>query len=195
MPPPPSHAATPNQAEPPLPSADLPRWFNEEVHRHESALRAYLHGSFPAVRDVDDVVQESYLRIWQARAARPIHSARGFLFRIARNLALDFVRRERTSPVAAVGDLTALPVVQEGPDAAALASTQEKIHLLATALVALPPVCRQVVMLRKLQNLSRAATATRLGIAEKTVDEHLARGLRKLGQNLRARGVGGYYET
>lgn len=194
MPPSQSHAHTPPPADTPIPAADLPRWFNEEVRRHESSLKAYLHGSFPAVRDMDDVVQESYLRIWQARAAQPIRSARAFLFRIARNLALDLIRHERASPVAAVGDWAALPVVQEGPDAAALASTQEKIRLLAVALVELPPVCRQVVMLRKLSSLSRVATAARLGIAEKTVDEHLARGLRKLGHSLRARGVSGYYE-
>lgn len=173
------------------PQAADPTWFAEEVHRHESSLKAYLHGSFPAVRDVDDVVQESYLRVWQARAAQPIRSARAFLFRVARNLALDLLRRERTSPVAAVGDLTGLPVYEEGPDAAAAAGRQDRIRLLAAALVELPPTCRQVVMLRKLQCLSRTATADRLGIAEKTVDEHLARGLRRLGERLRARGLNG----
>jgi hypothetical protein len=39
------------------------RWFAAEVHPHEPALRGYLWGSCPAVRDVDDVVQESFLRI------------------------------------------------------------------------------------------------------------------------------------
>src|SRR5580693_2470646 len=61
-------------------SVEQIRWFTEEVHPHEPSLRAYLNGSFPTVRDLDDVVQESYLRIWQARAAYPIGSARAFLF-------------------------------------------------------------------------------------------------------------------
>jgi DNA-directed RNA polymerase specialized sigma24 family protein len=65
------------------PDSDNARWFAEEVLPHDRALRGYLRGSFPAVRDVEDVVQESYLRIWRTRAAQPIRSARGFLFRIA----------------------------------------------------------------------------------------------------------------
>ena len=182
---------------PPIASPSQPkdsRWFNEEVYRHDDALKAYLHGAFPSVRDVDDMVQESYFRVWQARATQPIRSTRAFLFRVARNLALDFARHERISPVVAVGNLEDLPVLQDEPGLAEAASTHEKIHLLAAALVALPPVCRQVVMLRKLQSLSRVDTAAALGIAEKTVDEHLARGLRKLGDRLRACGVVGYYE-
>ena len=42
--------------------------------------------------------------------------------------------------------------------------------------------------------LSGAGEKEALDIAEKTVDEHLARGLRKLGDRLRACGVVGYYE-
>src|SRR5438876_12279709 len=59
------------------------RWFAAEVHAHERSLRAYLRGAFPSVRDVDDVVQESYVRVWKARLAHPIQSARSFLFQVA----------------------------------------------------------------------------------------------------------------
>jgi hypothetical protein len=63
---------------------DDTRWFSEEVHAHDSQLKAYLHGRFPSVRcEVDDVVQESYLRVWRIRASQPIHSAKAFLFSIA----------------------------------------------------------------------------------------------------------------
>ncbi len=195
MPPPtPQAAASSPSSRPDWDAGGATRWFSEEVHRHDASLKAYLHGSFPAVRDVDDVVQESYLRIWQARAIEPVRSARAFLFRIARNLALDLVRRERCSPVGMVADLAALPVPAESPSAASAASTNEKIALLATALLALPPIGRQVVMMRRLEGLSRAETAQQLGIAEKTVDEHLARGLRKLEEHLRARGVSSHYD-
>ena len=63
--------------------------------------------------DVDDVVQESYLRVWKARTTRPIESAKAFLFTVARRLALDFVRRKRRSPFLAVKDSEALFVLKE----------------------------------------------------------------------------------
>lgn len=170
-------------------------WFKEQVHPHESSLKAYLHGSFPAVRDVDDIVQESFLRIWKARANQQIESAKGFLFQVARRLAVDRLRRGRISPINAVGDLSILPVIEERQGVSETISTREKVEALAAALVALSPACREVVMLRKLQNLSRKETAARLGIAEKTVDEHLARGLKKRALHLKRRGVSSYFES
>ena len=170
------------------------RWFTEEVHPHEASLRSYLHGSFPAVRDVDDVVQESYLRVWRARASHPIASARAFLFKVARHLALDLVRRQRVSPLEAVDDLASLPVIEDGASVAERVSTQEKIRLLADAIEALPARCREVVVLRKLQSLSQRETALQLGLSEKTVEAQLARGLQRCEEYLRRRGVRSYYE-
>lgn len=177
----------------PPPPLDHTRWFSEEVQPHESSLRAYLRGSFPAVRDVDDVVQESFLRVWRARAGQPVRSARAFLFRIARNLALDLVRRDRTAPVRTVRDFDALPVLAVGPDAAQAADENEKLALLADAIEALPPRCREVVILRKLEHIPQRETAQRLGLAEKTVEAQLARGLARIEEYIRHRGVRAWY--
>ncbi len=70
------------------------RWFAEEVFPHESSLRTYLRASFPGVRDVDDIVQECYLRMFRTRAVQPIESARAFLFSIARRMSIDLVRKD-----------------------------------------------------------------------------------------------------
>jgi RNA polymerase sigma-70 factor (ECF subfamily) len=179
----------------PLSGSGLSEWFQDQVHPHESSLKSYLHGSFPAVRDVDDVVQESYFRLLKARAKAPILSGKAFLFQVARHVALDWLRRGKASPVEAVGNLAALSVMEDRPGVAETISMKEKVQVLAQALVTLPPTCRQVVMLRKLKGLSRKETAVQLGIAEKTVDEHLARGVKKLEHYLRRRGVRGHYET
>jgi hypothetical protein len=49
----------PQTAPEPTPAANQFRWFMEEVQPHDDQLKGYLHGAFPSVRDVDDVVQES----------------------------------------------------------------------------------------------------------------------------------------
>ena len=178
----------------PPPETDSTRWFTEEVHTHEASLRAYLRGSFPAVRDIDDVVQESYLRIWRARATQPVRSAKAFLFRIARNLALDLVRRDRSAPFTAVRDFDALPVLEPGPTAVDAIAAHEKLLMLADALESLPPRCREVVILRKLQHVPQREVALRLGLAEKTVEAHLARGIARCEEFLRERGVREWYD-
>src|SRR5262249_37438840 len=71
------------------------RWFNEEVQPHHDQLKSFLRKEYPTVRDVDDVLQESYLRLVKVHASRPIGSAKALLFRIASHLAIDFIRREK----------------------------------------------------------------------------------------------------
>ena len=168
---------------------DSARWFADEVQPHEPHLRSYLQGRFPAVRDVDDVVQESYLRIWRARASRPIESARAFLFTIARHLALDVVERKRRAPNVSLGDLAALAVVEEAPNATETLNYQEEVRLLADALAALPERCREVVVLRKLQCLSQKEVAARLGLSERTVENQLARGMKRCEAHFRRKGL------
>ena len=164
-----------------FPSSDWTqaRWFMEEVHAHDLQLKAYLRGSFPAIRDVDDVAQESYLRVWKAWAPQSIRSAKGFLFQIARHVATDVLRRDRASPVRGVTDLAALSVFDGRPDAAAWACSQEEIATLADAIDALPARCREVFILRKIHRVPQKEIASRLGISEQTVQVLVLRGMKR----------------
>jgi RNA polymerase sigma factor (sigma-70 family) len=165
------------------------RWFEDEVHSHRAQLKAYLRGSFPGVGDVEDVVQESFLRIWKARARGPIRSAKAFLFGIARHLALDQTRRNAISPVKAVDDVAGLPVPAETESAAETLSADEKFQELAAAIATLPPRCRAAFVLCKLKGISHRDAAAQLGLSERTVDEHVFRGMQRLGEELRRRRV------
>lgn len=168
--------------------ADRQQWFRDEVQAHERSLKAYLRGSFPAVRDVDDVVQESYVRIWR-RAGKPLDSVKGFLFRVARNLALDLVRRDRVSPVVAVEDVAAIPAADLGESAVDRLSREEKLVLLGEALATLPGRLREIVFLHKVQGLSQREVAGKLGLSEKTVANQVLRGVGRVERYLRSRGA------
>ncbi len=168
---------------------DQARWFSEEVNPHRGALRAYVRRAFPGVRDVEDVVQDSLLRIWTVRASRQIGCARAFLFKIARNRALDLLRRGQASPLVAVRDLTALSVAEEEHSPADALATAEKIELLADAIADLPDRCREIVVLRKLRGLSQREVAVRLGLSERTVEVQVARGTRRCAEYLRRCGL------
>lgn len=166
------------------------RWFSEEVQPHEASLRSYLRGSFPTVYDVDDVVQESYVRLLKARSAHPIQCVRAFLFGIARRLAVDVIRKERrTTAHEVVMDLDSLNVLYGKPDAAETSSRKEEIALLAEAIHSLPARCRKIMILRKLDRLSHQEIARRLGITVSTVEVQIFRGMAKCTRFLRKRGV------
>jgi RNA polymerase sigma factor (sigma-70 family) len=165
------------------------RWFKEEVHAHEGQLRAYLHGSFPAINDVDDLVQESYLRIWRRQLRQPIRSAKGFLYKIARHLAIDRVRGRRRNLIDGVADLSVLDVMDGKPGVAEAACTSEELELLVEAIDSLPSRCREILILRKLRGLSQKEIALRLGIAERTVEVQGTKGLDRCEAFLRRRGL------
>lgn len=181
---------------PEIPTSDTEhaRWFADEVQPHEQALRSYLKKSFPSVHDVDDVVQESLTRTWLARAKQPILSAKGFLFKVARHMAIDLTRRDKISPVDSVRDLDQLPVLDGEPNVVDVVTNHEKARLLAEAIATLPARCREIVVLRKLHGLPQREVAVRLGIAEKTVEAQLARGLKRCESHLRRLGVHHYYD-
>jgi RNA polymerase sigma factor (sigma-70 family) len=173
--------------------ADSNRWFAEEVHAHDAQLKAYLRGSFPTVRDVDDVAQESYLRLWKVCATQPIRSAKALLFTVARRLAVDFIRRDRTVPREDIGHLAELSVLMEERDASFAEGLDEKVDLLSEAISHLPGRCRETFILYKIEGLSRRETAERLGLSEKTVAAHTSTAMKRCATYLRLNGVKGLF--
>lgn len=160
---------------------------------HDTQLKAYLRGSFPSIPDVEDVVQESYLRVWKLCAVQPIRSAKSFLFTVARHLALKVVRKNGNAPFVPVSDLGELGAVDAERSAVASAVAQEKIDLLADAVMALPPRCREIVILHKLQGLPQREVAARLGLSERTVEGQIRIGVKRCLAYLQKRGVTEFY--
>jgi RNA polymerase sigma-70 factor (ECF subfamily) len=164
-------------------------WFAEHVQPHEPELRAFLRRHFPTVQDIDDLVQEAYVRLIRAHHAGTIAEPRAYLFRTARNLACDLFRRRRPVSIEALEETQRLSVVEDKADAAETASHAQEIELLIEAIHALPTRCREVITLRKLHGLSYREIAARLGISENTVNAQLAIGLVRCRHYLAARGV------
>lgn len=191
--------STPTTVSDPVAPADTSqsRWFNEEVYRHDASLKNYLRHSFPSVRDVDDVVQESYLRVWRRQTLRPITqvtgsvkaSVKSFLFQVARRLAIDTLRRKSASPLEESADLAALQVLEPRAGVSDAVCSNQEFELMLEAISLLPARCREVVILRKLYGLSPTETATRLQITEDTVHTLTRKGLQRVQDFLRYRGI------
>lgn len=172
-----------------LPNGGLARWFAEEVQPHEAMLRAWLRGRFPTVTDIDDLVQESYARLFRARAAGQVRNARNYLFATARNLALDLFRHDRAIPFEPIGESSGLSVLDQETDVAEAVGRDQELQLLRDAMHALPTRCRQVFTLRKLYGLSHRDIAAQLGISERTVEAQIDKAMRRCASFLRERGL------
>lgn len=153
-------------------------WFAEHVHPHEGALRGYLHGVV-GPGDVDDLVQETYARLLRARARGPVGHPRGLLFATARNAARDLFRRRSTANTFPIAEMDESRVFDAAPNAAESASRQQESDLLAAAIAELPPRCREILVLRKFENLSHREIAEKLGISVHTVEAQLTKALHR----------------
>ncbi|MDX3076792.1 sigma-70 family RNA polymerase sigma factor [Streptomyces sp. NPDC088354] len=154
------------------------------------SLRRYVAGLIG--RDphtVEDVVQETLLRAWQHAPLlewrdRPI---RMWLFRVARNLVADRVRRNRTVPVGVTPDDFAAATTACVPDHADEVGDR---RLLVDALHTLAPAHREAVTRVHLLGEAGEDVARSLGVPRGTVKSRTHHGIRALRDELGARGYG-----
>ncbi len=179
----PAHPMSSDHALPPA------RCVPEEMVVFEPGIRAYLKRRFPRCTEIDDVIQESYLKVLRLPKARETRSPRGLFYAVARNLTLDLLRRRSRSPFEPCEADDIDRILDEAVDPGDSACREQELALLNEAIEALPARCREVMKLRKLHGLSHREIGLRLGMAERTVNVHLGAGLRRCAEFLRERGV------
>jgi len=163
-----------------VPAPDLEAWFIREILPLEADLMQFLRRSWPNKSDLDDLCQDIYTRTYEAAQQKIPVPARPFVFTIARNLIVDRVRRERIVPIEAVADLDELGIALDAPSPERNVMARDELRLLQAAVDRLPPRCREVVILGRIEGLTGRQIAARLGIAETTVSDHLTAGLHAL---------------
>jgi RNA polymerase sigma-70 factor (ECF subfamily) len=129
--------------------------------------------------DVEDVAQESVARLLRYRDSEPPEAWTALLYRIAINVVRDRARRDSHAPR---GDASGI-----APDAIAAddspeqhASDQQALARVRTAILALPPRCRAVYLMHRVEGLSYPEIARRCGISTKAVEKQMSSALRAL---------------
>jgi RNA polymerase sigma factor (sigma-70 family) len=163
---------------------DLEAWFQREILPHEASLMRYLAREWRQGHDLQDVRHDIYVRVLEtAMRQRPTHP-RGLLFSIARNLLIDRIRRERVVSIELMEDVDALNVLVNEITPEREVSGSRRLQWLSEAFDRLPQRCREVVWMRRIEDLPQKEIARRLGIAESTVEKHLIRGIATLANEL-----------
>ena len=136
--------------------------------------------------DVEDLVQETFVRFHRAGHDLSAPDARPLLFVIARNLQLDgwkFTGREKARRDADdIHDLDAGPraIAGEEPTADQRLIAQQNLAAAAAVIRALPPKTRDAFLLHRFENLTYRQIAARLGVSVSMVEKHIAEALRQL---------------
>jgi len=173
-----------------MPPADpeVARWFATEVQPHEAMLRAWLRSQQLSNADIDDIVQESFVRVVRTHVATPIRSPKAYLFVTARNFARMQVRHRGVEKTNSLAEIDCSGILDEGTDIPHAVARSEELAMLTEAVQSLPTRCRQIITLRKIYGLSIKDTAGELGLADHTVVVQTAIGIRKIGEYFSAHG-------
>ena len=160
----------------------LDDWFAREILVHEAALSNYLRRCWPYRDDLHDLRQEVYVRVYESAGKAFPTAPKSFLFTTARNLMADRLRRNRVVSIETVGDFESLNVLVDEVTPERWSGGRQTLKRLAEAFDRLPPRCREVVWLRRVEELSQKEVAVRLGVSEKTVEKQIAKGARLIAE-------------
>jgi len=159
--------------------AELNAWFCREILPLEAALTRFIRRNWRISEDVVELRQDVYERALSgARSGLPT-DAQAYMFAIARHLLINRAARARIISFELIADLenvelTDVFATERHFDA------RDRLRRARAGLDTLPRRCREVVVLRKVEQLTTKETAERLGVSIHTVERQLTLGMRAL---------------
>src|SRR5882672_11164413 len=115
------------------------RWFAREVLPHEADVRRWLARKIRGLPncDLDEIMQESYARLWVASAER-IVNPRAYLFVTARHVVGEILRRSRIVSIGTMADSDTLNIPDGDGGPERRVSGREEVERIRRALAKLP---------------------------------------------------------
>jgi RNA polymerase sigma factor (sigma-70 family) len=152
---------------------------------HLPGLRRYFSKRVPAA-EVDDLVQEVFVRIQKHERGSPIQHLDRYLFTVAASVLSDRLRRRAGHREGAHHTLEEFhhPVEELTPERVLL--DREALQVIVSAIDCLPPRTRDVFVLHRFEEMTCTAIAAQLGMSVSAVEKHIMKALRALHSRLSA---------
>jgi RNA polymerase sigma-70 factor (family 1) len=128
----------------------------------------------------EEIVTDLFMRIWDNRHSSTIQNVKGYMLVSVRNLSLNY-NRTKKEPVQLIEDLeSAFDSIPEKRTPYHILSGRESYRTILQVIDTLPPVQRQVLLMSRVDNLSKHEIAQTLDISVRTVETTLYQSLQKL---------------
>ena len=163
----------------PTPRPDEAAGFDAFVRDHQPELLRFLQSRVPHGQDAADLAQESWTRLLRYWGEQPPAALRALLFSIARNLLHNHWRWSRLRQIEQPTDFAEFDMASESPDQERQLQGRRALERLEAVVAGLPPKCRTVFLLSRIEGLSNRDIAQRCGISVKMVEKHLGRAIGK----------------
>jgi RNA polymerase sigma-19 factor, ECF subfamily len=160
-------------------------WVADLVQHNDRDLRRYLSFRVNNRAEIDDLAQETYLRLLRIERIDLVRSPEALLFRIASNAVYEWRLLARNRLPHGPSELDALEANDAEPTADVWRA--EVTSALQAALARLSPKCRAVVVLHRREQLTYAEVGVTLGISIAMVKKYLSQGVALCREHLRER--------
>jgi len=150
-----------------------------------TALRGRIAGVVLRIappQEVEDIVQETYVRVCQSKNRDAIRKPQSFLFRTAQNLALDHMKRAERRLTSNSDQLDEVDFTNNGQPIDTTfeqVASDEKFVQFCEAVRRLPQQCRRAFVLKKVYGRSQREIAQEMNISENVVENYIALGMKR----------------
>jgi RNA polymerase sigma-70 factor (ECF subfamily) len=162
---------------PMLAAAFDPVSISEVIRRHHDSLLLFLRRRLAVPEDAFDAAQETYLRMMRYEGSRAIESPVSMLFRIAVNVAADQGRAAQSRRATDHLALDDVELASEEPSTERTVAGEQDLSMLLATIDELPPRCRQVFLLSRVDGMTYPQIARHCGISVKMVEKHVSHAL------------------
>jgi RNA polymerase sigma-70 factor (ECF subfamily) len=149
----------------------------ELFRAHNAALVSFLEARLHNAQDARDVAQEAYVRLLQLHSPGALSFLRGYLFKIAENLAIDRIRHRALRVRSAYTEALLFDDLDEHSSAEHNLLAQEELSEISARLTELPPNCRRAFVQHVLLDRPTREIAAEMDVSDRTVRNWVTRGL------------------
>lgn len=153
--------------------------FKELLDRYQAAVYNLAYRFLNDANEAEDIAQETFLRLYRtANRYKPQASLRTYLFRIAKNLCIDFLRKKRPEPMEHLPE----KMVQDSP--LDQLERAQALEIIFNCIDKLPENQRMAILLRHTSGLRYQEIADVMGLTVSAVESLLVRARKTLRQRL-----------
>ncbi|MCS0658888.1 RNA polymerase sigma factor [Massilia terrae] len=164
-------------------------WLTMNFLPHEAELRKMLRRVCACAAEVDDVIQETYYRILSMPSLEHVHHPKSFIFRAAKNIVLDRIRRDAVVSIEAMANLDDLEIEDTAPSPERVAFARAELKWVIGLIGTLPDRCRTVFRARRIHGMSQIETAESLGLTDSVVEHEMMKGMRLMSEMISKHGI------
>lgn len=153
--------------------------------RYRDRLRRYFLKSLGDDPDVDDLIQQTFLRLAKPGRLIGVESVEAYVFRTASNLILERGRRSGARRANAHVELDPEVVDDQAISPERILESREDLARAVKILQELPTKTRMIFMLQRFEGFSYVEIAKKMGVTPSAIDKQMARAIAHLAKRFK----------